>query len=387
MRMTVEGCSLPWELRGDWVLAETLAQTPWLSRGAVLGVKAATGLEERVRDVVCSMVYGADAGASDCAFIDMSTDRGDLREGFFSFLGRKLASDRELAEELGAMAAVRPMVFWHLAARASDFDSAEVVVDYCRKSGFRRSPLVLIGASGPVSPNPGAFDLSAGEPRGYESLLLDASEGEAWGAYVHLRVAWECAGFLEDLDRYSQAFETRLKLGDETGLALRMNEFARRSYEEGAETVGRRWALRYLLTQKCSPGEAARCKQRLSCGYLGELLWGLVHRLEAAFRAEIDYTVPPSSDAEELRRKFGAKNNFARSLYPDGCVEHPRSAWDFAAMGDIAFHFKERPDNRNYFEAMELRNAIAHGHPPAWNAILRARRLAAAFPDARGGHP
>jgi hypothetical protein len=268
---------------------------------------------------------------------------------------------------------------------------------------------------------PGALviRLDEGMPASAPDQILTNPEGEAWKAYLHHRIAWEVAGDPADARAVDPAI-MRIRNGQEVGLdgvfreaaRTRMTRLGRPMSEVrdlmfhwladprnvadsallsaitwrpfGGVRLVRPWVARILLATFPDMPAWMRAAFRhaiVSQPLVASLLsatFVIEQHQRAQCMADANWRVLPQDlvEARRIAGRFG-HNDVDSRLYPAGAVWCPDPVIDiesWLSYGDV----RRLSGNAFSDEVAYLRNALAHGHPPTWPAVLILRQ---AMPD------
>jgi hypothetical protein len=259
-----------------------------------------------------------------------------------------------------------------------------------------------------------AFDFARGLP--LVSPLGYPSGAQAWRCYVHLRLAWECAGEPSQARRWGDVVSKRVAPENDDALERCLNELACevwRARPEGLRKALSAWlndpdearvepliaegvlwrprragplrptpyVARALLCEGSSHGRA-QLRTALVCAPLVEAILGVCLELEGMLRGTVRPTGEVGPETLEAWERFnnGSQRN-GRSLLPEGCPAGPVDAWDMAPFGEfIAACSWPRERYGVLHDLRGLRNDVAHGHYVSWRNILALRTILRSFP-------
>lgn len=291
-------------------------------------------------------------------------------------------------------------------------------VDRIEKVGGRRRPTILGLVASDVAPLQPSFSMIRGVP---ENLILcdpDLEDRERWERYMHQRVAWEFGGALGLAERWNQElalekiptghdglFENRLNHAagqllqetdrDAVEFVLKSlcsdKPFDLSNWSHDASVEGSLfwwvdgphrptlcpWLARALLINQESPALCDHLRASLNCRPLASEMLYHCFAIEARERVRCCADMQDERNAPDLAIRafndFKAKrdNSFARFYPPDFPVKQ-WTVWQFAAFGEV-LSYTRVPSDRIHRECQysikQLRNALAHGHYPAWQML------------------
>lgn len=267
---------------------------------------------------------------------------------------------------------------------------------------------------------PGAciVHLDAGMPAVAPDQVLIGPIDEAWRAYLHHRIAWEAAGDPEDARRIDPTIQ-RIKLGQEASLESSFKDAAKSRWQRldralpEVNTDIARWLsnpravastpeLSALTWRPCSGVQILRpwVARALLAGspdappwmraawrhaivpqpLVGSLLSAsflIEHQQRAQCMSDHSRWRPMADDLVDARKiadRFSHGGDLASTLYPPGAVWVPdprREVESWLTYGEV------RRISLNDFsdDVANLRNALAHGHPPTWPAVMILRKV------------
>lgn len=263
------------------------------------------------------------------------------------------------------------------------------------------------------------WDLGVGGPCQPALDSLDLRDSVLWRRYVHHRLAWETGGDLQRARCWDAAGIGSIALGDDATLERQFNECAVADLHALPSEVIERWNMslqadarghvaapkgslscelerlglwwRPIHTDRLRPSPwAARAallgspngllrpwlRSCLSCAPLAREIMGRCTDMESLLRSRLARALrstAPSDDTIRLQDRFKAPGDFLNSTYPSASPARPTDAWDFASFGEI---LKQTGTGRGYREELrQIRNALAHGHPPSWFLVQRLRSV------------
>ena len=403
------GYEWEWRLAGDAEFGAWIERRPWCVAGGVAAAQWPSNGSDAL-EYVRRLAYGADMSVSNLRVVAL-----ELRESphttLTEWLGVRTTTTRELAIKIAEDLAYRPTLFVaRIAGCTTDsfFDFGTELIETCSKLDGAAPAFVVLHGRG-QAPIRGTYSLDTGWPRGLGAECLRKPTDIAWRAYMHIRVAWEVGGEIEDALVCAESGRlSELARGDEEGLERALNGFATAQFAqlspneqsgwleyvsevnrgERPTVHGRAvdsrglvtpfpWLTRALLLR--SAGASARAlRHDLVCRPLvAQILmtcFAVEAQLHAAMRTLPD--VLPPDDAVSAYSRYCSTDVqiFERMLYPREHPARPSNPWDFASMGAVLRHGAFSGDVRRAFESARiLRNALSHGHYVGWKVIERAR--------------
>jgi hypothetical protein len=413
LELTLAGQTLPWRMEGSTDMSTWLRGRPWLELGGVKTVRAARGHLDDIMVLIRREARAADDGASDLRIWRLREEslQGGIRQALEEWLNVSPRTEREFLRILGEALEVRPVVFlgWlgDTALPGELIDGARRVAEAVPKLGFKSAPTFVllhqrrqvIGSTTTVLDTGFPLELAA---------LKKVPGGDlptAWRTYLHLRVAWEAGGDVEQVLQCDPLGLSELKTGDDEACESLLNQHARKEMErlparerEQAvrwleETVAQApvrgarpgmergmpapWMARALLLEGRAPTARQFLQARLVCMPLAELLLTKCLEIEALQRTRLMLQrlpeVVPSEVLVRFERFQGATPSMERELYPATHPAPPNDSWAFATLGEFMENLVGlRPSVRRSLEQLRLlRNAVAHGHYVGWKALTR----------------
>jgi len=409
VELALAGVTWPWSLRADRELDGFARRRPWLSQGASLSLSTPADPANTV-DMVRRAVYEWDRAQSEVRVVVIDIASGDELPGVLGrWLGVEFSAQSELARALGRDLDHRATVFIigvHCAAAASRcLDHAEELREWVLKLDHLRGPSFVVLHRGPGGIARGSSSADFGWPVGLASHLLSVEMAEVWPLYIHLRIAWETAGCLDDATECSALFP-RLSCGDDEGVENTLNNFAHARFSRlpsavrdearrlggavfrrsttgearitlgpvGYRTTAAPWVARALLLHGVDVPLQRSLRGELVCKPLVQCLLSACSELEARLRGHLGGfrldTPDENACAAFIRYSDGKMRSLERELYPACHPSPPRDSWDFASLGALL-----RAVRGNVPELLSVRNALAHGHYAGWSALLSVRTL------------
>jgi|JI10StandDraft_1071094.scaffolds.fasta_scaffold12221_8 hypothetical protein len=408
--LTLGGARRPWRLRGEHAVEAWAQGRPWLGAGGTLSLTIG-GQVDALRNWVRRTLWAWDAGASSVRFVDMSVvDRQDLAGGLRRWLGVGRTDLHAMAKGLGADLEHRPAVFLlsvpDAVAAAGVVDLTEELRDWIVKLDFARGPAFVILIGGNIGLARGSVACDLGWPHGItDDLFEDVTPEERWSLYVHLRIAYETAGRIDDALSCDRSGVGRARCDDDAACERALNAHAAQRLSALDPTEAEAWRARarsghwhgvpplpfkglpWISPSRATPAPwlaralllvpgavASRrlLRAEIVCHPLAEALLKVCFAVEAAQRARIGHSpseAPDDQAVSQYDRFVSGRSSAARDLYPVGHPAPPSDAWDFASVGAIQ-RLVYGPH-----ELAHLRNALAHGHYAGWAALSRVSAL------------
>lgn len=409
--VTVGASTWGWRLEGEDAVDAWMRRRPWQGPGSVLAAQvpqAFTGLDEYLGRAA----HAADSATSALRIAHLRIEHHvDLRTALTMWMNIAACPRRAFMQALADDLTIRPTLFFVTAEANVDaaLDAATEMVELIAKVGAGRGPAIVLLHHVSQAPLRGTCRLERGWPSGLAAECLTRPIADVWRAYLHLRIAWETAGNVDDAYACDELQPANLPVGDDQGLERLLSEFARRqlarmppsecrtwkdpSVAPGARptvfgreepTGGRHtpypWLARALLLE-ASPRSGKRAlRAELVCRPLAEQVLMTCFLVETRLRGKIPDMVAgtPPADALAAFEKFRTAISLEAEIYPANHPAPPADVWDFASMGAILPLVSNISSNtRRLFDCTRrLRNAIAHGHHVGWQALLLAREVA-----------
>jgi len=382
-------------------------------------------------DSLRGAIHAANTGASDLQIVPLETASAEV--GFAACLAETLGLPppqrlRDFAEKVAVALDGRPCVFLGQLATeppVAFLSEAAELQDFLGKLAGRPALAILVLVSGPSAATSAlTFDFTTGHPVEAALAHLEGPQATSWTAYLHHRLAWECAGDLELALLWASepAVESlSRRVGDDTALETQLGQLADRRFATLEELVRDSW-LAFAQQTRAAPSTdgpgywhpnpsdssrpqawlarallraetrgAARWLLRscINCRPLGAEILGRCLELEVALRTRHAATLISASafvtdQTQESFRRFREGRNAALA-YPashPSPPDQPEDAWLFASLGEVvtALDGHLTPGaRRSYRDLVALRNGLAHGHHPGWAQVQAIRNLASLF--------
>lgn len=412
LELRLGGVPRRWHLRGDDELDAWSQGRPWLGGGATVSVCTAHDRGPIVEHLRRS-IWSWDLGVSEVRIVELPSEAPSFAAAVADWLGVRAPDGMALASALGEELSIRPAAFLAIAAdpaaASRTFEAAEELRDWVAKLDYPRAPTTVVLHPGPIGLVRGSIRADLGWPVGLVDAVLAAStEVERWRGYLHLRIACEVGGHLDDALACDGLGVAQLAVGDDAGCEAALNHHATRRFASlpageqavwrawgeastgpsafaapvrtvdgvagpwGHRTTPAPWMARALLQGKASTAVARLLRTEILCQPLVDKLLNLCFALESVQRGRLGGTRSDSPDdaaIDQYRRYQSNSESFTRDLYPLGHPGLPHDAWDFASLGAI-----QRATGADLSLGL-LRNALAHGHHAGWRAIEHMRNL------------
>lgn len=269
------------------------------------------------------------------------------------------------------------------------------------------------------------FDLRTGAP--LEWLLEHSRSGELealWPRYLHHRIAWESGGRPDRAQRWGDCRPVlELIKPDDERLEEILNLLALREWKdlrpevqqqalalldrltgakatpsllgqanllfqeamltgpEGAEELlFAPWVARALLQQPSLARGKSWLRQALVCLPIVQECLARCFTLESLVRTRLSDLSETVEFSEETRRRHQyftrPDKSWERRLLPDHHPGPPDALQDFAGLGELlSLHQTDRKRHPLYWELLDLRNLLAHGHYASWATLVVLHRV------------
>jgi hypothetical protein len=428
LTITLAGHTADWRFRDSAALDAWLASAPWQNRSEVRVVRVSSPeLAPVFMAALTRAVRGHDAGRSGVAFHEVGV--GQLAAGLPAALAELLEvpgglNRFEMMRQTARALAGRPGVILVPPTGEPGTGQLAQATDWLDRLR-RADPAVQVAMLLLDTPRERlagkVFDLSVGLP--VDRLLSGGgSAGVLWRGYLHHRLAWESAG---DLERANAAVVVRaLAVGADAEFEKLLNESARAAYEAvpgarrqavrqyleervrgtrprgwlagraadleqdrllwrpsgvGGQATAAPWLARALLLAQVVPVCEFLLRDGLVCAPLAHELLGGCFDLEGQERAVLfarRVNQAPPDRAIERWRAFGEPCAMQAGLYPPGCPARPEDAWPFATFGEfLSVMAPDDPRRDAWYDLLNLRNHVAHGHYVGWAAVQKLREV------------
>jgi hypothetical protein len=433
LTITLAGHAADWRFRDSAALDAWMAAAPWLSRGEVRVVRI--GSAEAAPDFLAALaraVRGHDAGRSGVTFYPVAADA--LSAGFPAALAEALEvpvgglNRFELLRQTARRLAGHPGVVLVPPAPAGEGAPSRLVeeatdwLDRLRRAEAGVQVAVLLLDTPRQRLQGKVFDLSVGLP--VDRLLRGpgVAAPAMWRGYLHYRLAWESAGDPE-WAAASEAAARALPVGADADFERLLNDAALAAYEAlpGARRLEARqyleerlkaakprswlaqraadleqdrllwrpfgagqplaaaWLARALLLNRAAEVCDFHLRDCLVCAPLAHELLGRCFDLESQERSALWARRSDRAPPDRAGERFGAfrvSASLSAGLYPPGCPALPVDPWPFATFGEfLSVMAADDPRRDTWYDLLNLRNHVAHGHYVSWAAVEKLREI------------
>lgn len=429
LRIPLIGHEAPWRFRDSERFSSWLRGETWRRAGGVHGVRLCSGdqVELFVRELrreVAALPGG----------------RVILRR-LSSEEGRELPSlEEELRNRAGVAPDLRDREWLELVGQEVSAVESIYVVDgqglpetarrWCEPAAEVMSLLRKLHESAVVTAllltetigMPGGFDFTVGEPLP-DLAWLHLPGATAWKAYVHRRLAWETGGNAALCFAWAERIHEGLREGDDNGLEAALNRQAEGSWagiersvvrglKEFLLAITRRanggmidrrdltrrleqgsllwrpqgsprarvvpWVARACLLRRLVPEASLLLRAELSVPGIVGLAFSRCLDLEGCVRAGLHPAGEPREETWGLHERLGQGAGLAARCYSESFPMRPEGPWGVASLGEVLAASDGPGINREALsELRDLRNALGHGHPCNWPALMTLKRLEA----------
>ncbi len=419
MRIPVRlgGHTHTWRFPDSGRLADWIDARPWTERSTVEVIRVS---DARTADAVYNAVrrgaVGADCGAAGLQCHDVDPAKVAAR-GFAAALADCLgvapAADRyTLHQRLAgepALCLVGPLGDDCQNAVPEAVESADLI----GKLNLSARICVFF-ADTQAKPLTGpAFDLTAGAPA-FGPDWLSLPREQRWGAYLHVRLAWEAAGDPARALDMAADILPRLAKSDDDALERSLNTYADAAFAKLAsddiallaagatkskaleasrdsaaiqsltdaglywapreldEALPAPWVARALLRRGPAPAAREHLRGAVVCAPLAKDVFTVCIQLETRDRGRLIDPAKPC-DIEQARHQwtgFQDARTLCYNMHPAECPAVPDGPWAFASLGEIHEKFKAYGHIFKDRAALrELRNHVAHCHYVGWATV------------------
>lgn len=429
MRIDVSlgGHSTQWRMEHTIDFEAWISNGKWTDEGGLRLIRLPTASHEpafcrRLQQALVSSGYYRDARSVQVRYPDLVDGSLSLEDLLLGSLGVS-AGDKEYQRLLHASRLFdhRPIALLVSILDAADLKAVtecQEFIDRIEKVGGYRRPTILALVVGNVAPLQPSFSMTRGEPENLTLCDPDLDDRDRWQRYIHQRVAWEFGGALSLAEYWDRklAFE-RLPIGNDELFENRLNHAATEllggadvavvehvvntlcsseafdaSSWDDRNADGHHlhwwidgahrpticpWLARALLIKNHFPSLCDQLRALLNCRPLASEMLYHCFTLEARERVrcsahmEDEQNAPDGAVRSFADFKSQRGNSFAR-FYPSDFPVKVWSVWQFAAFGEILANTRVMSD-RNQRDCQhsirQLRNALAHGHYPAWQML------------------
>lgn len=432
LEISIAGYASNWTFRGSRTFSTWAEAKPWSHEGGLCVIRTeSTDVADLVIPSVRRAVHGANSGEArlDVRRLEVGGEAGTPTQALLrDFELDQAISPFEARDKIRACLLDRSFVLVFVEVAPVDISDWEAIVgllEYYRKSTNPvRLSAVVIDSRGVVRSEP-VCDFLNGRPTHYVLSEVSSAmdEGLHWPAYLHHRAAWEAGGCLSYATSVGSEVP-RGAAGDDEAIEVTLQTHAndhllghagRRLLCElvGLGSGGARpsptrlrglqadllamslmwrppsmsslhvvpWAARALLAMPGLPRKQVwALRHHLVCSPVaGEIL-----SLCLRFESQIQTKLHGRQDCGKLSAQTISNQNRFKSgsddfiVYPRAFPALPDTAddvWAFASLGE---NLKSCPVGAVpdlYWDALRLRNAIAHGHYVGWQHIRMALRM------------
>lgn len=421
------GVQLTWRFGRTDAETRWLDSRPWSNRGGVLtlrvggpagGDAVGASVLDRVRQIEGSR-FARDVFATSTELdLPMSDALAQIRRwlevGEPRSAAERLASTAAALREVERVWVVQAQKLHEMPTRFPD--ELRNVLEALQKLDPRaRAAVVLLDN---VARKSEAIDLRRGMPIAGIGVGMPVA---LWDWYVHHRLAWESGGDIDRAQRWQDALSS-VRRGDDDGIEVRLNEAAdvalnelpSRTREVLLACAGRPidvggvarwleedaleplawdpsgvleplpWVARALLrrTGYSSPARGA-LRAALVCAPLRDLVVARCLAWEGQVRGARVPAGQPSERTRSIFAQFERGSGVERSGYPRGSPAVPRSAWEFASLGEFIAALPPTRTTATMHEVRRLRNAMVHGHHVSWATLVQVDALETALRQSR----
>lgn len=418
----VGGCALRWRFVGAGVLHATLSARPWEGDGGVIVANVPRDVEiERTLQGIAQVVRAYDAaGAVQLTVLaDLPTDVAGVLHAAVS-IARDVSGRRRL--EALARALDQPRV-WVLGFEENPgllADGLAQVLEEVRKfvppDRTLFLPFVVLGHR---SRGRRGTDLSVGYPIDNPYGSPGTPEQRLWMVYLHWRIAWFAGGRPGWAEQLGQRLVGTLRMGNDETFECWLGDLAHESWDN--QTPDRRagvlrwltawpnadaattrelvdadllwhpahdcerglqpvpWIARALLQLRQLPQSRALLRGCDACEPLAAAALARCLQLEAILKARADATHRGITDAAAQRANpslVTQRDSLRdRGLVPGTSAARADRLFDFAGLNDVLDFLPDATIRQLGVQLRDVRNALAHGHPPSWTLVATIAEL------------
>lgn len=431
LEISLAGHSSHWTFRGSRAFSTWAEAKPWLREGGVCVIRTESAeIGDLIIPSICQGAHGSNAGESrlDIRRLAVSQTNTPSRALLREFELDPTVSPFEARDKIRTCLLDRAFLLVFVETAPVDPNDWEDIVNllehYRKSTNPVRLSAVVIDGRGIVRSEP-VCDFVNGRPTHH--ILSDVSstiaDDSLWPAYLHHRAAWEAAGCLG----YAMSLGSELERGasrDDEAVERTLQEHAnsrlashpgRQSLFDlvgfGAETFRRDparrlslqaelfamnllwrppsmnslhivpWAARALLAIPGLPKEQVwALRHHLVCAPIAGEILSLCLQFESQIQTKLHGRQDPSkvSDKTTTNQARFKSGNDDFVVYPSAFPALPTSkddVWAFASLGESLRSCPPKAVPNLYWETLQLRNAIAHGHYVGWHHISKALRM------------
>lgn len=426
LRVPIGGHEAVWRFRDSGAFSAWLREAIWRESGGVFGVRvrsqeqAGLFISELEREVaalprgrVDVRVLSRRADGAIPGLREVLSERAglapNLKRGEWIALVVQETSAVELLYVVDAVADSSGLAHWRE-------EAAETVSELRKACDSAAVTALVLAKSAGVS---GAFDFSIGEPLPDLGWLHQAT-AVAWQAYLHRRIAWESGGDVALALHWSGTLAGEVGEGDDQALETWLNTHAAARWKEvpapvvdglkkfllqissvnavDGELLRRAiavfeqervfwrphgaprarvvpWVARALLLAGVAPEASVLLRAELSVPGLVGLAFSRCLELEGWVRTGLRPAGLPSAETMKMYEGLCQGTAPAGKYYLPAFPAPPREAWWVASFGEVLRNGLLGRSKDSLFALLHLRNALGHGHPCCWAALMDLRRL------------
>lgn len=424
IQVSLASSSLPWRFRDSSDLETWIGDRGWrgTSGCVVLGI-AHSHLALEFGQRVIDLLLLAEGPGADCVPVEVEPDEGrpsfwgsvsqamglDDSEGYWPFLrtvGQLVSEPRFLLVSADG-------------DPVSTVEQARAFVTDLGKAAPSCPLTIVLPVARTFAGCDRDWDLGVGAPCQPALDSLDLPDPVLWRRYVHHRLAWETGGDLERARSWDAAGIGSIASGDDAALERKLNECAMADLNAVPSEVAEHWNTsvqadprgqvaapkgslgselerlglwwRPIHTDRLRPSPwAARAallgspngllrpwlRSCLACAPLAREIMNRCSDMESLERSRLARdlrSASPKQETHQLYDRYKEPGDFLQRTYPPLSPARPHDVWDFASYGEILIKTQM---GRGYREDLrQLRNTLAHGHPPTWFLIQRLRTV------------
>lgn len=424
VHVSLASSSLPWRFRDSSSLETWIGDRGWRgTSGRIVLEIAHPHLSSELGQRVVDLLLLTEGPGADCVPVEVEADKLvppfwqsvcqamglDDNEGYWPFL-------RTVGEFVRDP---RFLLVWGEADPLGTVEHARTFVIDLGKAAPSCQITFVLPIARVVSGHERGWDLGVGGPCQPALDSLDLPDPVLWRRYVHHRLAWETGGDLQRARCWDSAGIGSIASGDDAALERQLNDCAVADLHALTSEVVERWNMslqadahghvaapkgslsselerlglwwRPLHTDRLRPSPwAARAallgspngllrpwlRSCLSCAPLAREIMGRCTDMESLERSRLARPLraaSPNLETQQIQDRYTDPGDFLQRTYPPSSPARPHDVWDFASFGEI---LKKTQMGRGYREDLrQIRNTLAHGHPPSWFLIQRLRSV------------
>ncbi|QDQ84777.1 hypothetical protein [Paraburkholderia megapolitana] len=436
LEVSLAGFSSPWSFRGSKPFCAWAEAKPWLHEGGVCVIRTENAeIGDLLLPSVARFIHGINGGERR---LDV---RRILCGDRFGTPIQALLHDFELDPEISPFEA-RPRIKSRLLDRSlllvfiesasvnpCDWENLIDLLEYYRKATDPVRLCALVFDDRGVVNSAPVCDYLSGHTS--HPVFADTSSistvNALWPSYLHHRVAWEAGGSLDYALSLNKETEDS-RVGDDEELERRIQTHAgeRLASHPGREAlyelvcVGKEvdrleparrqvlraelfaksllwrppsmngfhvvpWASRALLAlPSLAKNKVWALRHQLVCAPLAAEILSLCLKFESQIQSRLHGRQDPnkvSTKTVEAHQRFKDGNDYF-VVYPNAFPIRPERVedlWAFASLGENLKSCPAGAVSDLYWDALHLRNAIAHGHYVGWRHVEWAYRMLESF--------